>query len=257
MAKTTASAAAPQQPQLPLFFKTPVALDAERHADAGLLPKEDLSFSKDTNSIFLNTVEFVEAAKHYPIVFSNTEVPMPAALTGLEQTNYFLDEKGAWKADTYIPAYVRRYPFVFMEVPQQEQFVLCIDESSSAFKKKGNKDTLPLFKDGKASELSLNALEFCKAFQQQFELTREFCVALKESGLLTATRSDAKLENGREIQLTGFHIIDEKKFRELTDEQVLDLHKRGWLPLIYFVLMSSSNWRSLINMAASAEKKAA
>jgi len=263
MAKTTATASkapakkAQENSGLPLFFKTPTALDAVRHADAGLVTKENMSFAKNTNSVFVNIVEFVEAAKYYPIVFSAGEQPMPAVLTGLEQTNYFVGDDNTWKKDTYIPAYVRRYPFVFMEVAEQQKFVLCIDEGADQFRKKTGKDILPLFKDGKPSELSLNALEFCSAFQQQFQLTREFCAALKDAGLLSPTRSDAKLQNGREIQLAGFNIIDEKKFAALSDAQIVEFHKKGWLPLIYFVLMSASNWRNLIGLASDSEKSKA
>lgn len=253
MAKTTASAEQPKTSDLPLFFRNPVALDPERHEGAGLLPQENMNYARNTNSVYVNTVEFVEVAKHYPIVFSMGELPMPAALTGLEQTNYFIERDGSWKKDSYIPAYVRRYPFVFMEVPEQQRFVLCIDEAADQFRKKATKNVLPLFVDGKPSELSLNALEFCKAFQQQFEMTREFCQALKDADLLTPTRSDAKLQSGREIQLSGFNIIDEGKFGKLSDEKIIEFHKKGYLPLIYFVLMSASNWRQLINIAASAE----
>lgn len=258
MAKTTASAAKPegaQESTLPLFFKKPAALDTTRHAESGLSTKENMAFAKNTNSVFINTVEFIEAAKHYPIVFTDGELPMPAVLVGLESANYYVTKDNIWKKDTYIPAYVRRYPFVFMEVPDQEKFVLCIDEGADHFiEKQGkNKDFQPLVVDGQASQLSMNALEFCRAFQQQYELTREFCAALKEEGLLTPTRSDAKLQNGREIKLAGFNIIDEGKFNQLSDAQILEFHKKGWLPLIYFVLLSASNWRSLIALAADAE----
>lgn len=250
-----ATAHKPEDKNLPLFFKRPVALDATRHGSAGLTSTENMGFASTTNSVFVNTVEFVEAAKHYPIVFSNNELPMPAILTGLETKNYFINKDNSWKKDAYIPAYVRRYPFVFMEVPSQEQFVLCIDEEAEAFQKKAGKNDLPLYtKEGKPSELSLNALNFCSAFQQQFQLTREFCQAVKEAGLLSPTRSDAKLQNGRNIQLNGFQIIDESKFNQLTDAQIVDFHKKGWLPLIYFVLLSASNWRHLISLAAEAEK---
>jgi len=260
MAKTTASAALPatsQQPQnndLPLFFKRPTALDARRHTNAGLAPTEDMAYATNTNSIFINSVEFAETAKHYPIVFSQAELPMPAALTGLESKNYYIGEDKQWKKGTYIPAYVRRYPFVFLELPEQERFALCVDEDATQFRNKIGKDVMPFFTDGKPSALTRNALDFCQAFQQQYEITREFCAALKKAELLTPTRSDAKLNNGREVQLSGFQVIDEAKFNKLSDDTILEFHKKGWLPLIYFVLLSASNWRGLVSLATEAEK---
>ncbi|MDX2073822.1 MAG: SapC family protein [Alphaproteobacteria bacterium] len=259
MVKTTASAAKPEGAQdnagLPLFFKKPMALDPERHEGAGLLTRENMLFAANTNSVFVNSIEFAECAKFYPIVFSGGDAPMPAVLTGLEQKNYYVDADRAWKKDTYIPAYVRRYPFVLMEVPQQQKFVLCIDEEAEQFRKKPGKDISPLFIGGKPAELALSALEFCRSFQQNYGVTREFCVALKDAGLLAPTRSNAKLSNGREVQLTGFQIIDEGKFSKLSDEKILEFHKKGWLPLVYFVLMSASNWRNLIALASAAEEK--
>ncbi len=258
MAKSNANGAeaAPQSGNLPLFFKHPMPLEVARHADAGLVAEEHMGFSVDTNSVYVNAIEFAEAAKHYPIVFSGGDSPMPAVLTGLETRNYFVGKDNLWKKDVYIPAYVRRYPFVFMEVPNEDKFILCIDEEAKQFRNKPGKNVTPLFTDGNPSELSLGALEFCRVFQQQFLGTREFCAALQEAGLLSPTRSDAKLQNGRAIQLTGFQIIDEGKFNQLSDEKIVEFHKKGWLPLIYFVLMSASNWRNLISMAAEFEKKA-
>jgi hypothetical protein len=252
-AKKTNGAESSTDSSLPLFFKRPVPLDAVRHAEAGIVSQTSMEFAKDTNSVFINAIEFAEAAKFYPIIFSAGEQPMPAVLTGFEQENYYIGKDGAWKKDVYVPAYVRRYPFVFMDVPKEDKLVLCIDEGAPHFREKGGKDVQPFYDNGEPSELSKNALNFCSAFQAQYHATRAFCAALQEAELFSPTRSDVKLANGREIQLSGFQVIDEKKFSTLTDEQIIDFHKKGWLPLLYFVLMSASNWRNLINLAAERE----
>lgn len=242
---------------LPLFFKKPVQLDIARHAKAGLVTSSDATFAATTNSIVLNAVEFFEATKNYPIVFTQTDNPMPVAIVGLEQGNYFVDAKGSWKEGAYVPAYVRKYPFIFLEVPDRDQLILCIDEDAPQFKENGGKDTVPLYKDSEPSELTKNALEFCGAYHSHYQLTRQFCDALKEVELLTPTRSDSKLANGREIHLGGFLAIDEKKLNELPEAKVLEFFKKGWLSLIYAALMSTSNWNRLVEMAAAIEKKKA
>lgn len=239
---------------LPLFFQSPAALDPARHDSAGLLPDDDVRFAAATNSIYINSVEFAEAAKHYPIVFSIGDNPMPVVITGLENVNYFVGDDHRWRKDAYVPAYVRRYPFVFMEVPEQDKFVLCVDESAKQFRREQGEGVRPFFVDDKPSELSLNALEFCRAFQQEFVATREFSKRVQEAGLLSPSRSDVKLNNsGRDIQLAGFQVIDQEKFNQLSDEQILEFHKKGWLPLVYFMLLSSSNWRNLVTLAAEVE----
>ena len=240
---------------LPLFFKTPVPLDAKRHAKAGLLPAQDMYFAASTNSVVINAVEFFEACRQYPIVFTSGRDCLPAAVVGLEQKNYFVDDRGRWKEEAYIPAYVRKYPFVFMEVPERKEFMLCIDEDSSQLKINGSKDALPLYNENAPSAVTKNALEFCTAYHNHYLFTRSFCDAITKAGLLTETRSDAKLASGRELHLGGFLSIDEKRVKAMSDETVLEFFKKGWLPLIYAALMSGNNWKKLVDMAGRIEKK--
>jgi hypothetical protein len=243
-----------QPTNLPLFFVQPMPLDGKRHAQAGLVANEDAGFSVNTNSIPLNAVEFVEAAKHYPIVFTDGDDVVPVAIVGLEQQNYFVGAKGRWEADAYIPAYVRRYPFTFMLVEEKEEFVLCVDEKSPQFREKLSKGVLPFFEDGKPASLSTNAMAFCTEFQKQMLTTREFCAALKAADLLSPTSADVKLaSNGRDISLKGFNVIDEAKFQKLSAETLAEWHKKGWLALAYFSLLSSSNWNALVKRASLRE----
>ena len=241
-----AKQATPESSNLPLFFKEPVPLNMERHAEAGILPSEDFSFAADTNSIIINAVEFFEAVKHYPIVFTQSATIMPTVVVGLEQKNDFVGKYGKWQEGKYIPAYVRKYPFVFMDMPDSNQLMLCIDESSKAFKADGGEGTLPLYKDGAASDLSKSALDFCSAFHGHNDITRRFCEDVQEAGILMPSQTDAKTSAGKEIKLQGFQMIDEKKFNELPQETIMDFFKKGWLPFIYASLISSSNWRNLL-----------
>src|SRR5690606_31810160 len=110
------------------------------------------------------------------------------------------------------------------------------------------------YKDAQPSDLTKNALEFCTAYHNHHQLTRRFCDDMKAAGLLTLTRSDAKLFNGREIHLGGLQAIDEKKVNELPEATILEFFKKGWLPLIYSALMSGSNWKKLVDIAAEREQ---
>ncbi len=252
----TSQAFSAEQSPLPMFFHAPQPLDPRRHANAGLMAMKDLSFAKGTNSIAINAVEFFEAAKHYPIVFSNGEIPMPGVIVGLEQQNYFVDRRGQWKAEAYIPAYVRKYPFLFLDIPEEQQLVLCVDEGAAQFKQQGGKDAPPLFSGAAPSALCNNALEFCKAYHQHFLNTQALAIDLQRAGVLEPMQSATKLANGRTINLSGFSVVDEKKLAELPDAVVLDFHRRGILPLLYAALMSGSNWKKLADMAFNLESAA-
>lgn len=252
--ETPETAAAPGG--LPLFFSKPAVVHPERHGQAGIKRSQDTSFARATNSIPLTVAEFSEAAKYYPIAFTGEEIPTPIVLVGLEQENYFVDAKGEWNPDAYIPAYVRKYPFVFMQNPGSDQLTLCVDENAAQFSMKTkNKDYTPLFTDNQPSEFTRNALTFCAAIQEQHAITRAFCEVLKSLDLFSPQRSDVKLVTGRTISLGGFQLIDQEKLAKLPDEKILELHKQGWLPLIYYTFLATSNWQKLVNMAALRERK--
>lgn len=241
--------------QLPLFFKQPHVLQSDRHKKAGVRQDKGMGFAKKTNSIIVTTAEFVEAAKYYPIVFTTGDVVTPAVMVGLEQDNYYVDAKGAWKEGIYIPAYARQYPFVFVEVPNSDQLTLCIDEGADAYTDNAKEEnTTKLFeKDGKPTAFTNSALEFCSAVQQQHVFTQGFCKTLKDLDLLAPQEMEAKLESGTVIRMAGFQCIDQEKLRNLPEAKISELHKNGFLPLCYFAVLSMTNWPRLLQLAEKAK----
>jgi len=103
---------APSAEKLPLLYRTLVPLVPERHMDLRLNGRRDYSFAAEANAIPLTVDEIPTAMRHYPIVLAPGRTATPVALVGFEQgKNAFVDKDGAWQEGTYIPAYVRRYPF--------------------------------------------------------------------------------------------------------------------------------------------------
>lgn len=257
----TKPAAAAAEAVFPLFFKNPRPLDVNRHKQATITPDKGYAFAAETNSIPMNAIEFIEASRHYPIVFTGGDTSTPAVVVGLEKQNYFVDAKdGSWKSGRYIPAYVRQYPFVFMEVPEQEKFFLCVDEAAPHFNAGASKakDTSALYTAaGEASPLTQHVLDFCTAFYNHFRITANFCADLRAHNLLIPYKSDAKLASGRQISLGGFLMIDEKAFNSLSEKVFLEFRAKGWLPFIYFALASGTNWKGLVDIASAVEPAAA
>jgi hypothetical protein len=244
-----------QQPQpapaaLPLFYKNPMPLEPTRHAKAGLSPNANFGFARNTNAIALTLTEFALAARTYPIVFSAVAPVVPFAVIGVRDSeNLFLEKDGQWKEDAYVPAYVRRYPFIFSEVPNSDRLLLCVDEAAEQFEQNS---TQPFFIDGKPSENLQRALKFNEMFHAQLDDTRRFGTWLEENSMLEEKMARAELPGGQSYTLRGFRLINPEKLRTLTDEQVLDLHKKGWLPLLHFHLQSLSNWAVLSKMVQQA-----
>jgi SapC len=236
--------------ELPLFYKNPQPLEPVRHAKAGLSPKNNFGFSRITNAVALTMTEFSSAAFNYPIVFSTTAPVVPFAVLGIrDNENLFVDAQGQWRENAYIPAYVRRYPFIFSEVPNTDRLVLCVDESAEHYE---SPSTQPFFIDGKPSDNLTRALQFSEQFHAQLDETRRFCAWLEENKMLEEKFARADMASGESYTMRGFRVVSSEKMNTLTDVQILELHKKGWLALLYFHLQSQQHWPNLSRMVPQA-----
>ncbi len=233
---------------MPMFYASPRPLDRVRDSKLKMNRPTDFRFASKTNAIPLLIEEFPMAASYYPIVFADGPTPVPAAVVGLKNDqNLFVGADGAWINGTYLPAYVRRYPFILMDDPQNKQFVLCVDDQCGMLSESGE---FSLFEGEQPSPFTKNAMEFCAALRQQGDATDEFVKALKEHDLLIANNAQIEVKDGNRFQLSGFLIIDPKKFDELPDSVILQWRKKGWLGLVYAQLLSSHRWQSLVELMA-------
>ncbi len=231
-----------------LFYEKPVAVNRDLHRLARVGSVPDFNFAAKINCVALTLVEFTEACKEYPIVFAAIgEQHVPVALLGLRDAeNLFVDATGKWDA-RYVPASVRRYPFVLAENAGQG-WVVCIDEASSAF---NAADGQPLFdRDGKNTPLLDGALNFLGAFQNEFARTNEFVKTLAQHQLLTEMAAKFDLTDGRSFVVKGLHVIDEKKLQALDGAALQSLVKSADAAWIYAHLISMSNLRRLIDRMA-------
>lgn len=229
--------------KFPIYYRKPVALNENRHANFGIQPERDFRFARASNVVPLSASEFIFACRHYPIVFSKGDTPLPLALVGLEAgRNIFVNGDGEWERGLYVPAYARRYPFILMEGSAKGQYFLCIDEESDAIKE-GSGERL-FDQDGKQSEATRQAAEFCRVYQQDHDLAKTFCAALLAENVFTDSEVIIKI-NGRETRLTGFQAIDAERFGKLDDAIVVDWHRRGFLGLAAHHAASMHAWSDL------------
>lgn len=238
-----------------LFYKKITAIDKDKHRDLRIGAIKDFRFTAETNSVPLAAVEFFEAAKEYPIVFAGrgSPSPVPAALLGLRSNeNLMLGAGGKWDA-RYIPAFIRRYPFVLASA-DQEQFVICVDEGHPAV---GSKDGEALFSaQGEPTPYLNNAIAFLRDFQGETQRTREFMKRLAELDLLHEVAARAEVKSGGAYQLSGFSVVNETKYRALDKDVVDELFRKGWLALIDAHLLSLGNLGRLVDRLSQAKPKA-
>jgi hypothetical protein len=232
------------QAPLPLFYKNPAPLDAKEHAALGLKDNFGFSFTEGINAVPINLVEMPQVCHFYPIAFSPDDNATPVAILGLrDQENLFLHDDGTWEKNMYIPAYIRRYPFIFSEIPDSDQLTLCVDMDDKIVSE-GNEQKF-FNDDGKPSPLADNALEFCKSYHGAAQQTIQFSKALSDSGILVEREAQINVGNKSRINFSGFKIIDEAKLAEMDDNTFLDWRKKGWLPFLYAHLFSGAQWQRL------------
>ncbi len=246
-----ADGAAARARPLPPLYRRPAVLDSNRHAQFSLKEEAGYAFARTVHALPLNLAEFPAAARNYPIVFAGEgEATIPVVIMGVRTNqNLFVNEAGEWVRGVYVPAYARRYPFIFMESQDKTKLGLCIDEASEALVES---DVRPLFRAGKRTEVVERALEFCSAYQREYQVTRVFADAVVEAGLLRDNQAEVRLKSGERFAVSGFKVIDEAKFNALPDEKFMEWRKRNWLAPVYCHFVSSLSWTALVDKAAEA-----
>jgi len=237
-------------PQL-LIYKTAVPVTRGRHGAWYLETTPSYAFSKQINSVPLMAVEFPQAAVDYAIVFAGADDEyLPAVILGVRgDENLFIDRNDAWAA-SYVPAFVRRYPFVFSR--SGDRFVLCVDEAFRGFNQEGRGQKL-FDDDGKPSEYVDAILKFLQEYQAQFLRTQYFCSRLRQLDLLEPMQAQVTTDTGRKLSLSGFMAINRTKLKELPAETLAELVKTDELELIYLHLQSMRNIDRLREKLTQAE----
>lgn len=224
-----------------LFYRRVTPVSVQRHADWCVEGAGDYAFARNVNAVPLMAVEFLQAAREYAIVFVRSdETLMPVVLLGVEGgSNAYVTETGGWDA-RYVPAFVRRYPFVFSRSEDGTRFALCIDESWSGCNEDGRGQRL--FDDqGERTPYLDNILSFLQEYNVQFARTETFCRKLADLDLLEPMQAQFTLAGGGQRSLTGFLAMHYDKLKSLAADQLAELAKTDDLELAYLHRQSLNN----------------
>ncbi len=227
-----------------LFYERPVPLNREGHKDLRIKPVNNVAFAAKVHSVPMTVAEFGPAARDFPILFGGEEIESagPLAMLGLKQSeNLFVDENGQWEMGAYVPAFVRRYPFVLAEKPEGvegDDFTVFLDEGYPGFSKE---DGDRLFnEDGTDTDVLKNAVRFLGEFQEQVKRTQAFTKRLRELDLLEPRT--VQIKDGEETMvINGLFVVNEEKLRKLDEKTSHELLVDGSLGWIYAHLLSLSN----------------
>ncbi len=232
------------------MFNKVEGLSNEKHIDLRFAPMNSFDFATTVVNAPLCASEFFQAARYYPIVFPDGGTS-PMALFNLNQkTNRYIDDQGAWKVP-YVPAHIRRYPFIFAKQDKSEatnNFVVCIDIEAPHF---ATGQGEPMFTaNGELSQFTNKMIEFLKKYHQELDMTQMICRELETTGVLV----DKKItidKDGQKIQIGGFRCVDIEKMNNLEDAVLSKWVRNGLISIVNSHLQSLVNLKELVSTTLS------
>jgi len=233
----------------PPGYAAVVPFDKEIHGQLGVPDEGRYQFASRLNAVYVTCTEFVQSARHYPVVFScdeNKSNFTPMVVTSLQSgSNVFTDEKGDWASDTYIPAYVRRYPFCIAEIKPEDdglpQQLVCVDESALS------EEAESLYEHGEPSESWTTFQTFMGEYESARVATQLFTDALLEHDLLEIFEAQAYHTSGQHYHMTNMYRVKEAKFKKLPAKVLKMFMEKNYMYFIYAHLMSLDNFQRLLD----------
>jgi hypothetical protein len=244
-----------------LFYSKPEPLAKELHSKLGVKRMDGpFKFAKVGHAVPLTVGEFPLAAVTGPIIFVGEE-KLPIAVMGLNAgENMFLRDDGTFESGIYVPAYIRRYPFVFAHDQAQNQMVLCIDRDAEFIVEGGD---MPFFEaNGEPSEYTKNCIEFCNNFEVERQRTVSFVQLLKDHDLFETKKATFTPTNpdgtaGEPQVIAEYFGVSEEKLNALPSDKLTALRDNGALGQIYAHILSLVGWDRLVAVAMSRAQGAA
>ena len=229
-----------------LIYENAVPLSSESHGDLSVRDA-GFGFAARLNSVPLLAAEFGPMGAEAPIVFAGEgDATLPVVILGLQtETNLFVNADGGWTG-RYVPAFLRRYPFVFAEQSDgADTLALCIDRDAEAVNTEGRGERL-FDADGNRTRFLTDMLQFCSDYHAQHATTLAFAARLVALDLLEPASATATLPDGSRYALGGFQRVSAERLRALPDETVLELVRSDMFGLIHLHLASLNQVSGLL-----------
>lgn len=202
------------------------------------------AFSLKLHAVPLGASEFAVAMRDYPIVFLRREhdgVHQAVAILGMKEgENLYVMPDGRWDRRTYIPAYIRRYPFHVAAAGAERSIwvdpaALKDDSGERLFDEAGT----PL-QHWIVFERLLNEYED--------ELARAHRLGGKLHGLgvLAPFSLHADLSSGFSLSLDGMYRVDRERLAAIDPAALREMIGTGEMESVYAHLLSQENFRRLL-----------
>lgn len=227
-----------------------VPVDPAVHSSLKLGPVTSHVFASQVHAVPLASSEFGNAAREYPIVFLKHEDGSfaPTAMLGFRVAeNLFVNAEGRWDA-RYIPFFVRRYPFLTVEISETDAAV-CVDEI--ALPGLESTDGLALFDNNEPTEKLKEIAEALFSYRDECKRAAEWCAEVAKLDLFKQVSASANLVDGSGVKMDGMWVVDDEKLRTVPANVAHDWLRNGILPLIHAHLLSLGNLQVLAERVAA------
>lgn len=215
-----------------------------------VLLREDTTpaFCRRLNALALSFSEFTAAGRDYPIVFASLDDGRsyaPVIVLGLQEgANLFIDANGEWDRTTYLPAFVRRYPFciskLYVDGEPSGDRVVCI---ARAWVDGGG---VELFDSaGNPNERWIATERLLTEYEADLDITAQMCAAFARLQLLSPFTMQVVDGDRPGMRLAGMYRVDEAKLRDLKPASHKVLVTKGFMGKIYAHLHSLENFSRL------------
>lgn len=222
-----------------MFYENVTPVSPQRHGDWYVEGGLSYEFARNVNAVPLVAAEIPHAAREYTVVFADAgDAVVPVAILGIKDNkNVYVTDEGGWDAK-YIPAFVRRYPFVFSK--SEDTYTLCIDESWIGCNQEGRGERL-IDEQGERTPFLEKLMGFLQDYQRNAQRTTVYCNKLKELDLLEHKAANFTLPSGEKVSLKGFLAVNRDKLNALPAETLCELAQNGELEVTYAHLLSMNN----------------
>lgn len=236
-----------------LFYSKPEPLNKEQHSGIGFKQLDKpFAFAAGANVVPLAVAEFAPAGLSYPVIFAG-ETKTPLAVMGVQQgENLFIEADGTAAPDAYLPAYIRRYPFVLADDKPQDRMIVCLERGAAMLAEDGG--DMPLFENGELSTYTQNAIDFCNDYENERRRTLSFIELISKLDLFEVRRANftPRMPDGSQGEpqmVAEYYAISEDKLKALPNDKYLELRDNGALGQIYAHIVSQLGWDKLFAKA--------
>lgn len=224
------------------LYRDVAPLDSVRDAELRIQPLQDFAFARELKDCVITADEFAAACHSQPIVFTrgtDGKLFAAAVLALPDSGNVFVDESRGWRDGEYIPAFIRRYPFV--PIMGEGKLALGIDRAYPGLSRESGER---LFENGQPTAFTQQVLRFMAEFQAAWDRTLGLVKALDTLGLLEPFQVMARHEQHQQV-LGGLLRVSEARFNALKDKDSLRLIRNSGLKLAVAQMLSLAQFEKL------------